>query len=69
MAIQLELSDEYAPHTVGRGGSVSAAVHAFKTRNGDVEITRTFGGDDRRVLTVIPKDKRAALAQFLVEND
>ena len=65
---QLEISPEYAPHRVG-GGSQSAFVHAMKTHNGDVEITRTIGGDSRTVLTVIPRAKRAELAQFLVSND
>ena len=69
MAQQIELAPEYAPHQVGSGGLHSAMTHAMKTPNGDVEITRTIGGDERRVLTVIPRDKRAELAAFLVEND
>jgi len=63
----IDLSDEEIPHDVRRGSTVTVIVRAECSPNGDIEITRTRK-DTRTVLTVIPKDKRAALAQFLVEN-
>jgi hypothetical protein len=64
MPKQLELYPEDAPYAL----SNSAVIHAFSTRRGDVEIARC-DGDSHRVLTVIPKEKRAELAQFLVEAE
>jgi hypothetical protein len=61
MPKQLELYPEDEPYSL----SNSAIVRASTTARGDVEIARD-NGDSHRVLTVIPKDKRAALADFLI---
>ena len=68
MAQQLEISNEERPHDCRTGSNVSHTVRAMKTPNGDVEIARCNRNGDN-ILTVIPRAKRAELAQFLVEND
>ena len=64
----LEISSEINPHNCRTGGETDrrCTVSSETTPNGDVEIVRN-SRDRREVLTVIPKSKRAALAQFLVE--
>jgi hypothetical protein len=62
----IDLSNEEIPHDVRRGSIVTVKVRAEHSPNGDIEITRTRK-DNRVVLTVIPKDKRAALANFLIQ--
>jgi hypothetical protein len=64
MPKQLELYPEDAPYAL----SNSAVIRASTTARGDVEIARD-NGDSHRVLTVIPKAKRAELAQFLVSAE
>jgi len=48
--------------------SNSAIVRASTTPRGDVEIARD-NGDSHRVLTVIPKEKRLELANFLASAE
>lgn len=60
MPKQLELYPEDYAYAL----SNSAVVRASTTARGDVEIARD-NGESHRVLTVIPKAKRAELAQFL----
>lgn len=68
--IEIELSNELIPYEARAGGDWTprCTVTAMKNRNGDIEFGRN-SRDGRSVITVIPKEKRAALAQFLVSND
>lgn len=53
---------------ISRATAASVALR-FQTRpGGDVEIVNSGGGDDS-FLGLIPKDKRAALAKFLLETE
>lgn len=56
----LEIHPEDRPYAL----SNTAVVKAMTTPRGDVEICRT-DGEVHNVITVIPKHKRAELAQFL----
>jgi hypothetical protein len=64
----IDLSDEKTPGDCRRGGLFSTTVRAQTLPSGDVEIVRSNKSGDEK-LTVIPKSKRAELAQFLVEAE
>lgn len=61
----IDLSDEKIPGDCRKGGQISSTVRAQTLPSGDVEIVRSTKNTDEK-LTVIPKAKRAELAQFLV---
>lgn len=59
---------DYSLHP-GQPPGVPSVTTRFQTRaNGDVEVVHSNRNGDR-LLTVIPKSKRAELAQFLVDAE
>jgi hypothetical protein len=59
----IEISAEQYPGSIAQR-SVPCTVRGQTRANGDVEIVRTASDTDT-LLTVIPKEKRAELAEFL----
>lgn len=64
----IEISSEEYPNSVAVRRFGASVVRGQTRPNGDVEIVRTVKDNDS-VLTIIPKSKRAELAQFLVEAE
>lgn len=63
----IEISPEEYPGSVATRAN-SCTVRGQTRANGDVEIVRSIKGEDN-LLTVIPKEKRAELAKFLLEAE